>query len=306
MCSARSILAHDFIMSSKQLLRVIPRGPTHWVGDGFPVHTAFDYRSAGRELSPFLMLDHAGPTSFEPTTTQRRGVGEHPHRGFETVTIVFDGEVEHRDSSGGGGTIGPGDVQWMTAASGLVHEEFHGREWAARGGRFHLVQLWVNLPARSKMSSPGYQALLAADIPTVGLANDSGTARLIAGDGFDAHGAARTFTPMQVWDLALRRGRALNLPAHDGRGVGLLVLTGRIDLQGRELSAGDLAVCSLDGNALNMTALEDARALWLSGEPILEPIVGYGPFVMNTRDEIVQAVQDFQAGRMGTMATTSA
>lgn len=292
-------------MSDKRLLRVVPRGATHWVGDGFPVHTAFDYRNAGRELSPFLMLDHAGPAIFEPTTTERRGVGEHPHRGFETVTIVYDGEVEHRDSSGGGGLIGPGDVQWMTAASGLVHEEFHARDWAARGGRFHLVQLWVNLPAHSKMSSPGYQALLATDIPTVNLADDAGTARLIAGDGFGARGAARTFTPMQVWDLALRAGRTALLPAHTGRGVALLLLEGQVQLQGRELASGDLAVLSLDGDSMALTAEKDARILWLSGEPILEPMVGYGPFVMNTREEIVQAVSDFQAGRMGTMVAAS-
>lgn len=273
----------------------------HWVGDGFPVRTAFDYRNAGRELSPFLMLDHGGPTVFEATTTERRGVGEHPHRGFETVTIVYDGEVEHRDSSGGGGLIGPGDVQWMTAASGLVHEEFHGRAWAARGGRFHMVQLWVNLPARHKMSAPGYQAIMASTIATAELPNGVGTARLIAGDGFGKRGAARTFTPMQVWDMRLAADVATPVPATEGQGVGLLVLDGQAVVAGQTLAAGDMAVMGLPGDAVAIGSQTGATVLWLSGAPIDEPIAGYGPFVMNTKQEILQAVHDFQAGRMGTM-----
>ncbi len=289
----------------KPLIKILPAGSSHWVGDGFPVKTAFTYQNAGRELSPFLMLDHGGPTSFDPTTT-RRGVGEHPHRGFETVTIVYAGEVEHRDSSGGGGSIGPGDVQWMTAGSGLVHEEFHGLDYAARGGAFEMVQLWVNLPAKNKMTAPGYQALASADIAQVSLPDGQGSIRLIAGDGWGALGAARTFTPMQVWDVKLNAGASLTMPAVEGCGVGLLMVRGAATVQGRDVTHGQMAVLSTAGDALEIRTSEDATMLWLSGVPIEEPIAGHGPFVMNTRDEIVQAMEDFQAGRMGSLATVAA
>jgi quercetin 2,3-dioxygenase len=281
----------------------------HWVGDGFPVRTAFTYQNAGRELSPFLMLDHGGPTRFDPTT-QRRGVGEHPHRGFETVTIVYAGEVDHRDSSGGGGSIGPGDVQWMTAGSGVVHEEFHGTEYAQRGGDFEMVQLWVNLPRAHKMTTPGYQALQSSAIDQVPLnaqgravmASDAcASVRLIAGDGFGHAGAAKTFTPMQVWDIQITQAADLQWPAHEGWGVGLLVQSGEISLMGQRLGSGSMAVMGCEGTQLALTSHGPARILWLSGEPIAEPIVGYGPFVMNTKQEIVTAVQDYQAGRMGTL-----
>src|SRR5262247_3331105 len=185
-------------VKSVKKLRGIQRSvDQHWVGDGFPVRTRFAYPNLGTVLSPFLLLDYAGSREFTPTH-ERRGVGEHPHRGFETVTIVYAGEVEHRDSSGGGGRIGPGDVQWMTAASGLVHEEFHGREFARRGGAFEMVQLWVNLPAKEKGAAPRYQAIGAAQIPTVSLPEGRGTVRVIAGELGGAKGPARTFTPMQV------------------------------------------------------------------------------------------------------------
>ncbi len=297
-------------MPSKSLQRVIRAGQTHWVGDGFPVKTAFTYQNAGVELSPFLMLDHGAPTRFGPTT-QRRGVGEHPHRGFETVSIVYQGEVTHRDSSGGGGTIGPGDVQWMTAGSGLVHEEFHAERYGREGGPFHMVQLWVNLPAKNKMTAPGYQAILAGDIPHVPLHDDRSKAdvghlRLIAGDALGAEGAARTFTPMQVWDVILEAGATVTLAAHAGRGVGLLVLQGAIALDAGHVASGDMAVLTQEGEQVTLRAEGTTHVLWLSGEPILEPIAGYGPFVMNTREEIVQAMEDFQAGRMGTLAAGAA
>ncbi len=289
----------------KQLIRILPTGSFHWVGDGFPVKTAFTYQNAGRELSPFLMLDHGGPTTFDATSA-RRGVGEHPHRGFETVTIVYAGEVEHRDSSGGGGMIGPGDVQWMTAGSGLVHDEFHGRDFAKRGGAFEMVQLWVNLPAKHKMTAPGYQALTSAGISSVELPDGAGTVRLIAGDGWGAEGAARTFTPMQVWDVALRPGAHLSMPAVPGRGVGLLMIRGAATVQGRDVTPGQMAVLSNDGDAIDIQTTDGATMLWLSGQPIDEPIAGHGPFVMNTREEIMQAMQDFQAGRMGSLAVSDA
>ncbi|MGE5538714.1 MAG: pirin family protein [Gemmatimonas sp.] len=270
----------------------------HWVGDGFPVRSIFSYNDRARELSPFLLLDYAGPANFPPTD-KRRGVGEHPHRGFETVTIVYSGEVEHRDSSGGGGRIGPGDVQWMTAAGGLVHEEFHGAEFRKRGGAFEVVQLWVNLPAKDKMSAPGYQAITRERIPVVDLPADSGSARIIAGRYDDVVGPARTFTPMNVWDVVLRAGRPVELPAAEGHTTALLVLKGRVRIENEEFGEAEMAVLTRSGANIAVAATEDAAVLFLSGEPIDEPIIGYGPFVMNSEDEIRQAVVDYQTGKMG-------
>jgi len=271
----------------------------HWVGDGFPVRTLFSYRELGESLSPFLLLDYAGPREFPPTE-RRLGVGPHPHRGFETVTIVYEGEVEHRDSSGGGGKIGRGDVQWMTAAAGIVHEEFHGREFARQGGRFEMVQLWVNLPAKDKAAPPRYQGILDEQIPAVSLGEGQGTLRVIAGRYGGATGPAETFTPIHVWDLRLDGDRASDLPVPDGQSTALVVLRGSVRVNDeRVLEAAQVAVFERDGDAVRLDDGADARALLLSGEPIEEPIVGHGPFVMNTPDEIHQAIADFQEGRMG-------
>jgi quercetin 2,3-dioxygenase len=280
----------------------IQRNPNgHWVGDGFPVRSIFSYQDQPERFSPFLLLDYAGPARFEPTT-RRRGVGSHPHRGFETVSIVFQGEVSHRDSAGGGGTIGPGDVQWMTAASGLVHEEFHGERFAREGGAFQMVQLWVNLPARDKMAPPAYQGITAAQTPTVDLPDKAGTARLIAGEFMGAQAPARTFTPMQVWDLRLKAGSRVTLPAPEGHTTVPLVLCGRVRAaSGEEATDAEMLVFTREGAGVMLEALTDAQLLWLSGEPIDEPIVGYGPFVMNTEAEIHQAFADFQGGRMGAL-----
>jgi quercetin 2,3-dioxygenase len=280
----------------------IQRNPNgHWVGDGFPVRSIFSYQDQPERFSPFLLLDYAGPARFEPTT-RRRGVGSHPHRGFETVSIVFQGEVSHRDSAGGGGTIGPGDVQWMTAASGLVHEEFHGERFAREGGAFQMVQLWVNLPARDKMAPPAYQGITAAQTPTVDLPDEAGTARLIAGEFMGAQAPARTFTPMQVWDLRLKAGSRVTLPAPEGHTTVPLVLSGRVRAaSGEEATDAEMLVFTREGEGVMLEALTDAQLLWLSGEPIDEPIVGYGPFVMNTEAEIHQAFADFQGGRMGAL-----
>ena len=276
-----------------------PRG--HWVGDGFPVRTLFSYDNLGKHISPFLLLDHAGPAEFSPTTA-RRGVGQHPHRGFETVTIVYKGEVEHRDSTGSGGKIGPGDAQWMTAASGILHEEFHSQAFAKSGGTLEMVQLWVNLPARDKMADAGYQTILDGDIPAIALKNDAGSLRLIAGE-FDGHtGPARTFTPIDVWDLRLKGDKLLNLDLHDGRNTALVVLRGTVQVNGVELvRQGQLALLERKGDQLSLEANGDAVVLLLSGEPIDEPIVGHGPFVMNSEQEIHQAFADFQSGRFGQM-----
>jgi redox-sensitive bicupin YhaK (pirin superfamily) len=277
---------------------------SHWVGDGFPVRSIFTYNDIAREMSPFLLMDYAGPTFFDPTES-KRGVGEHPHRGFETVTIVYDGEVEHRDSSGGGGKIGPGDVQWMTAASGLVHEEFHGRAYAKRGGPFEMIQLWVNLPAQHKSAKPGYQGITSESIPEVTIGQEGSLARIIAGEFGGKKGPARTFTPMQVWDVRAKAGDRFELPATPGYTTSLFTLKGRIQIlgdateEGTSLETAELAVLERKGDRLSIQAMEDSTLLFLSGEPIEEPIVGHGPFVMNTRQEILQAFVDYQEGRMG-------
>ncbi|APV38277.1 quercetin 2,3-dioxygenase [Pseudomonas frederiksbergensis] len=286
----------------KNIIGIYTSPRTHWVGDGFPVRTLFSYDNLGKHISPFLLLDHAGPAEFTPTT-ERRGVGQHPHRGFETVTIVYKGELEHRDSTGSGGKIGPGDVQWMTAASGILHEEFHSEGFAKSGGTLEMVQLWVNLPAKDKMADAGYQTILDGDIPSIALKDQAGSLRLIAGE-FDGHtGPARTFTPIDVWDLRLNGGKLLTLDLHEGRNTALVVLRGTVQVNGVELvREGQLALFERTGQQLSLEANNDAVVLLLSGEPIDEPIVGHGPFVMNTEQEIHQAFTDFQSGRFGRMS----
>lgn len=286
----------------KKILGVHRSPHGHWVGDGFPVRSLFTYDNLARHISPFLLLDYAGPHDFTPTTA-RRGVGQHPHRGFETVTIVYQGELEHRDSTGAGGLIGPGDVQWMTAANGILHEEFHSPAFARTGGTLEMVQLWVNLPARDKRAAAGYQTLLASDIPVVKLQDDAGTLRVIAGDYQGHKGPAQTFTPMDVWDLRLAAGASLQLPIAQGRNAALVVLRGNVRVNGeREAGPASLVLLERDGEHVQVQALEDVSLLLLSGEPIEEPIVGYGPFVMNSQAEIAESFDDFQAGRFGQMA----
>ncbi|MBD9517340.1 MULTISPECIES: pirin family protein [Pseudomonadaceae] len=285
----------------KQILGIYSAARPHWVGDGFPVRTLFSYDSLGEHLSPFLLLDHAGPHAFGPSTV-RRGVGQHPHRGFETVTLVYDGELEHRDSSGGGGRIGPGDVQWMTAGDGILHEEYHSPDFARSGGNLHMAQLWVNLPACHKRTAPAYQTLLAGDIPRIELADGAGSLRVIAGDYAGHAGPAHTFSPLDVWDLRLQPGRPLELAVKAGRNTALVVLRGNVRLGGGEtLREGQLALFDRRGDSLQLEAESDALVLLLSGEPLDEPIVGYGPFVMNSESEIQQAIADVQNGRFGQM-----
>jgi hypothetical protein len=269
------------------------------VGDGFPVRNLFPSNELDREVSPFLMLDYAGPQYFTPTD-HPRGVGEHPHRGFETVTIVYEGMVAHRDSVGNAGVIGPGDVQWMTAASGIVHEEFHEKEFAKKGGTLHAIQLWVNLPKASKMSAPGYQTILNADIPSVDLEGGAGRLRVIAGSFLGHKGPAHTFTPIQLYDIRLNAGHRVQLGMPTGHNTSIFVLQGRASVNGsRKAGEAELIVCKRNGSQVTVEAQEDSRLLVMSGEPIEEPIARYGPFVMNTREELIQAAQDYQAGKMG-------
>lgn len=287
----------------KTLLGITSAPGRHWVGNGFPVHGMFNYNGTGvPQRSPFLLLDYAAPTRFEPTT-ERRGVGQHPHRGFETVTIVYEGEVEHRDSTGNGGIIGKGDVQWMTAAGGILHEEFHSEAYAARGGPFEMVQLWVNLPAKNKLSPAGYQGILDTQIPAVNLPDDAGTLRLIAGEFGGYRGPARTFTPMHVWDLRLTAGHSAALPQPEGWNTLLVVLEGSVQINGESvLHAAQMATLSANGTGVTIAANADAKVLLLAGEPIDEPVVGHGPFVMNTQAEIIQAIADFNSGKFGHLA----
>jgi quercetin 2,3-dioxygenase len=271
----------------------------HWVGDGFPVRSLISYHAQGSAISPFLLLDYAGPHVFEPAETPR-GVGTHPHRGFETVTIVYDGEVEHKDSAGNGGVIGPGDVQWMTAAGGVLHEEFHSKGFTRAGGPFRMVQLWVNLPAKDKMAAPGYQSIVDADIPVVDL--DGGKARIIAGTLAGKIGPARTFTPVNVWDVRLDDGADVTLDLPEGHTTLVVVLSGRVVVNGDDAASAEVLELSRTGNTARFTAEAETTLLVLTGEPIDEPIVGYGPFVMNSEADIRTAIDDFNSGRFGRMA----
>lgn len=284
-------------------LMVVQEAPRpHWVGDGFPVRSMFSPQTHGSALSPFILLDYAPPTEFAPAP-QKRGVGVHPHRGFETVTIVYSGEVDHRDSTGKGGHIGPGDVQWMTAASGILHEEFHSAAFTRDGGTMEMVQLWVNLPAKDKMAPPGYQTLLDAQIPSVDLPGGAGRARVIAGEYGGARGPAKTFTPIDIWDVRLNRGGKASFELPDGHTLAVLVQSGTVLLNGKQIARdAQFAVFAREGGAIALEANGDAKLLLLSGAPIEEPVAAYGPFVMNTDAEIRQAIADFNAGKFGDMA----
>lgn len=283
----------------KQITGVYTAPRPHWVGDGFPVRSLFSYQSHGESLSPFLLLDYAGPHHF-PADGVNRGVGEHPHRGFETVTIVCAGEVEHRDSTGKGGVIGPGDVQWMTAGAGILHQEFHSAEFARRCGELKMIQLWVNLPAKDKMTAPGYQGIEAAMIPTVTLPDESGSLRVIAGRYGNAIGPASTFSPMNVWDMQIPRDKEVSFEQPEGWSTAIIVLEGSVTVNGDTVAGeAQLVVLSQQGKRVHLHASSDAKVLVLAGEPIDEPIVGYGPFVMNSKAEIAEAVRDFNSGHFG-------
>jgi redox-sensitive bicupin YhaK (pirin superfamily) len=282
-----------------QSITVYRPGSQHVVGDGFHVRNLFPSHDLDRELSPFLMLDYAGPT-FYPATDHPRGVGEHPHRGFETVTIVYQGMVAHRDSAGNAGIIGPGDVQWMTAASGVVHEEMHERAWAKRGGTLQAIQLWVNLPKAFKMSAPAYQTILNEQIPMSPLDGAAGFLRVIAGAAHGVKGPAKTHTPVELYDLRIRGGRKTTVELPAGLNAALFVVSGRVVVKGSAVAGeAELALLPHGIRLIDVEAREDATVLVLAGAPIDEPIARYGPFVMNTQQEIVQAIQDYQAGRMG-------
>jgi len=286
----------------RSIFRVVKSPGTHWVGDGFRVAGYFSaVPEATRRLSPFLLLDYHPEYTYGPTT-RRRGVGSHPHRGFETVTLAFSGRVAHHDSTGSGGVIGPGDVQWMTAASGILHQEYHDEQFARHGGVFHMAQLWVNLPADNKMDPPGYQGITADTIPDVALPDDAGTVRLIAGDFRGARGPAHTHTPIRIFDATMREDGAYTFEFPATENVAILVMSGSLVVNGdTAVSSDDFVVFENSGQSIQIRATEAARFLVLNGEPIREPVVQYGPFVMNTKREIIQAIEDFESGRFGTL-----
>src|SRR5271168_1143783 len=289
------------IAMDKKLLGVLPSPKGHWVGDGFPVRSLFTYDNLGEYISPFLLLDYAGPAVF-PAAANPRGVGEHPHRGFETVTMVFQGEVAHRDSAGNSGIIGPGDVQWMTAAAGILHEEFHSPAFTQTGGALEMAQLWVNLPARHKMSAPRYQTILNARIPQVALPSGAGSVRIIAGSCDGVEGPASTFSALNVWDVRLRAGKPATLSVPPGHNAAIAVLRGALIANGsRQASDAELLLFERGGSEIRIEAAADSTLLLLSGAPIAEPIVGHGPFVMNSRHEIETAMNDFRLGKFGRM-----
>lgn len=284
--------------ATKRIRQIIRDVPRHWVGDGFPVRSLFTYADGSR-FDPFLLLDYAGPHQFPPAESPR-GVGEHPHRGFETVTIVWQGELEHRDSAGSHGTIGPGDVQWMTAAAGVVHEEFHSERFTRAGGTLEMVQLWVNLPARLKMTPPRYQGLRDADIPRVEF--PGGTARVIAGDFQGTIGPAETSTPINMWDVQLSGVEDVELQLPEGHTALAVIPSGAVRIGDTAVQAGELAEFDPAGNRVRIRCEAPARLLVLTGAPIGEPVVGQGPFVMNSHDEIRQALDDYRQGRLGRLA----
>lgn len=283
----------------RNIISVLDAPRPHWVGDGFPVRSLLSHHEHGAAISPFLLLDYAGPYHFEPARAPR-GVGEHPHRGFETVTIVYQGELEHRDSTGAGGKIGPGDVQWMTAASGVLHQEFHSDAFTATGGNFEAVQLWVNLPAKDKMARPGYQTLVQGEIPDVALTNGAGHVRVIAGSFGGVEGPARTHTALDIWDVRLNAGGVAELRVPEGHTLHIAVLSGTVLANdAKVVREAQVVVFDRTGGAVTIEANGEAKLLVLSGAPIAEPVAAYGPFVMNTPTEIRQAIEDLNAGRFG-------
>ncbi|NSY37586.1 pirin family protein [Leisingera sp. ANG59] len=284
----------------RQVLSAGKTGPGHWVGDGFPVRSLFSHMGGENSHDPFLMLDYAGPHRFDPAD-RPKGVDVHPHKGFETVTIVYQGEVEHGDSTGRGGVIREGDVQWMTAADGILHKEFHSQEFTRKGGTLEMVQLWVNLPAKDKSAAPGYQSITDAQIPGVDLADAAGRLRVIADSYNGRTGPARTFTPIEVWDLRLNGEKGISLTPPEGQNVTVVVLDGEVTINGSASLAGPATARLGNEGGIRIDAATSAKLLILSGEPIGEPVAAHGPFVMNTQAEIHQAIAEFQSGKFGTL-----
>lgn len=289
-------------MSKARPIEMIFTGPQpHWVGNGFYVN---NYFPSGQNLlerfTPFILLDYNAPREIKPSLTPK-GVGQHPHRGFETVTFAIEGAVEHHDNKGNHGIIYPGDVQWMTAAAGIMHKEYHEKEFSKQGGMFHMIQLWVNLPKKDKFAEPGYQAITKAQMRKVRLPNDSGEVTVIAGAFNGTKGPAKSFTPMNIYFIDLNKGGSITLDEPASFNFGMLILNGDIKVNGEEGKTKDFVLFNNDEGQVTIDALSETVKLFvLSGEPINEPIAAGGPFVMNTREELRQANEDFNNGKFGT------
>jgi len=285
--------------ATKTVEKIVAPPPRHWVGDGFNVHGFFPHGPLTSErMSPFFLLDYGALTEFPPRE-EPFGVGAHPHRGFETVTIAYKGKVEHHDSRGGGGVIGEGDVQWMTAGSGLLHKEFHEKESNRQGGPFQMVQLWVNLPSKDKMTTPKYQAITNAEMGRFDLPL-GGCVEIIAGEHSGVKGPATTFTPVHLYNLKPKKDEAIELSFPSGYTTALLAIEGSALINGKEkLSVNNLALFDQEGEDFTVQALEDGIFLVMSGEPLNEPIAQYGPFLMNTQLEIAEAIDDYRQGKFG-------
>ena len=283
----------------KWIEKIVAPREKHWVGDGFHVSTIFSMHSEDPEsISPFLMMDHAAPKYFPPTQ-KKRGVGEHPHRGFETVTFAIKGEVEHRDSGGGGGKITTGGIQWMTAGSGVVHDEFHSREFSQKGGDFEMIQLWVNLPSKFKMTQPRYQSFEKGDFPIIDHGNHEMSVKVIAGTFGTVTSPVKTFSPINMYELNGSSGSQLEITLPVGSNTLVFQLSGKSSVADQQIENGNLAILSKSGNSFKLELLEESKVMILNGEPLGEPVAAYGPFVMNTRQELMEAFKDFQAGKMG-------
>ncbi|MAJ24493.1 MAG: quercetin 2,3-dioxygenase [Rickettsiales bacterium] len=270
----------------------------HWVGDGFHVYGLLrPSEKLNKFISPFIMLDYAAPKEFS-ITDQRRGVGEHPHRGIETVTFAYQGEVEHRDSSGGGGVIKPGDIQWMTAGKGVVHDEFHSEEFSKKGGVFEMVQLWINLPKKHKMTDPKYQEIGSEDIPAISLGNGI-KLRVIAGEFEKNSGPSSTFTKMNIYDILSKEVQNISLSFEHGTNTIILIMRGELKIENKNFKDKDILIFDREGTQIDLKVSHNFKGLILNGEPIDEPVVAHGPFVMNTQNEITEAITDYQSGKMG-------
>lgn len=291
-------------MKTRKSELVMKSPEPHWVGDGFRVHNFIPggYRLSMERMNPFILLDYHSKYYYAPTD-EPRGVGVHPHRGFETVTIAYKGRVAHHDSSGGGGVIGEGDVQWMTAASGVLHKEYHEKTWSKLGGDFHLVQLWVNLPAKDKMSKPKYQSISNEMMGKAVLEDNAGTVEVIAGSYQGIKGPASTFSPIHLYNARLNKGGKASFEFPADFNTALLVVEGSISInEGEKVEADHFVLFENEGDTFTVKALENSIVLLMSARPLNEPIAAHGPFVMNSMEEIRQAYTDYHSGQFGYLA----
>lgn len=284
----------------KNIEQIIPAPPAHMVGDGFRVHNFFPGQFDIRRMSPFFMVDYGSKIEFSPSEKQR-GVGVHPHRGFETVTLAYHGKVAHHDSWGNSGVIEEGGVQWMTAGSGVLHKEYHEKEFSKKGGTFQMVQLWVNLPAKHKMTKPAYQGFTREQLGKYELPGNNGVVEVVAGELKGIKGSAKTFSPVNLFNVRLNKNSAMQLYLPEKYNTGIIVIEGKVKVNGLEADTDNFILFKNDGTEIEIGSTDEAILLVMSGEPINEPIVPYGPFLMNTKEEIMQAYDDFHKGKFGTL-----